>query len=100
MIAGFAAGIILANQAQAAIMAPTSILAEQHYINMQKLLCSTEKGEAVLQENEIRLLVGNTPPKEKQEILEGLENGSIRLIIGTHALMKILSVLITCSWLS
>ena len=88
MVAGFAAGIILANQAQAAIMAPTSILAEQHYVNMQKLLCSTENGEAVLQESEIRLLVGNTPAKEKQEILEGLENGSIRLIIGTHALIE------------
>ena len=88
MVAGFAAGIILANQAQAAIMAPTSILAEQHYINMCKLLSNQENGNPVLQEGEIRLLVGNTPAREKQEILEGLENGSIRLVVGTHALIE------------
>ena len=88
IVAGFAAAIVLSNRAQAAVMAPTSILAEQHFENFKKLLCNPELEEPVLKEDEVRLLVGNTSDKEKAEILEQLENGDIKLIIGTHALLE------------
>lgn len=68
--------------AQAAIMAPTSILAEQHYRGLTSLL------SAVVQPNEIRLLQGATPANEKEEIYAGLKSGAIKVVIGTHALIE------------
>jgi ATP-dependent DNA helicase RecG len=84
VIAALAAAIITQSSAQAAIMAPTSILAEQHFRSLTKLLVK----DNLLQENEIRLLVGDTPEAEKAAIRTGLEEGSIRLIVGTHALLE------------
>lgn len=83
-----ALGILIVTQhgAQSAIMAPTGILAEQHYQNMLKYLAVD--GSSILQPNSIRLLVGATSESEKQEIRAGLEDGSIRLVIGTHALIE------------
>jgi ATP-dependent DNA helicase RecG len=79
--------------AQAAIMAPTSILAEQHYKNLTKMLAaadgqSIEGSPPILQPGEICLMVGSTPEKEKAEIREGLVSGAIKIIIGTHALIE------------
>lgn len=71
---------------QAAIMAPTSILAEQHYRNLTALLA--QQDDSPLKPEEIRLLVGATPESAKEEIRSGLENGSIKLVIGTHALIE------------
>ena len=76
------------NGAQGAFMAPTSILAEQHYHSLKKQLTMTANNNVVLQENEIRLLIGDTPANERQEILSGLADGSIKLVIGTHALIE------------
>ena len=70
-------------------MAPTSILAEQHYRNLLRLLAGSEsQQDRGLQPAEIRRLVGDTPEAEKGEIREGLSNGSIKLVIGTHALIE------------
>ena len=69
VVAAVAAAIITSNGAQAAIMAPTSILAEQHHRNFMHLLTG-ENG--VVQVNEIRLLVGDTPEPEKEVIRAGL----------------------------
>lgn len=77
--------MVVASGAQAAIMAPTSILAEQHYRNFTSLLTG-EKG--FLQPAEIRLLVGNTPESEKEAIRAGLADGSIKIVIGTHAVIE------------
>jgi ATP-dependent DNA helicase RecG len=66
-------------------MAPSSILAEQHHLTLQKLLVE-ETG--VLEPGQIRLLLGDTSEGEKGEIREGLEDGRVRLIIGTHALIE------------
>jgi ATP-dependent DNA helicase RecG len=68
-------------------MAPTSILAEQHYQTLQKL--SEKLGEAApLKADEIRLLTGDTSAADRDAIRSGLEDGSIKLLIGTHALIE------------
>ncbi len=85
VVAALAAGMITASDAQTAIMSPTSILAEQHYRNFTRLLAG-ENG--ILQEGQIRLLVGDTPEPEKDVIRAGLADGSIKIVIGTHAIIE------------
>ncbi|MDP1545869.1 MAG: ATP-dependent DNA helicase RecG [Anaerolineales bacterium] len=85
VVAALGAGMVVENGAQAAIMAPTSILAEQHYRNFVGLLTGAK---GFLQEAEIRLLVGNTPESEKEAIRVGLADGSIKIVIGTHAVIE------------
>jgi len=63
-------------------MAPTSILAEQHYRNFTNLL------KDILKPEEIRLLVGDTSEAEKEEIRNGLANNTIKIVIGTHAVIE------------
>lgn len=65
---------------QSALMAPTEILATQHYNNLVNFL----KGTKV----KVALLTGSTPKKEKNEIYKGLSDGSINMVIGTHALIQ------------
>jgi len=85
VVAALAAGIIASNDSQAAIMAPTSILAEQHYHSFNRLLAG-ENG--ILKEGQVRLLVGDTPEAEKEVIRAGLVEGSVKIIIGTHAILE------------
>ncbi|MBL8062593.1 MAG: ATP-dependent DNA helicase RecG [Anaerolineales bacterium] len=85
VIAALGASMVVSNGAQAGIMAPTSILAEQHYRNFTSLLAG-ENG--FLQKEEIRLLVGNTTESEKEAIRVGLADGSIKIVIGTHAVIE------------
>ncbi len=85
VVAALGASMVIENGAQAAIMAPTSILAEQHYRNFVSLLAGDG---GFLQQSEIRLLVGDTPEAEKEAIRQGLADGSIRMIIGTHAVIE------------
>src|SRR5687767_449443 len=82
VVAALAAGIITSNGAQVAILAPTSILAEQHYRSFTNLL------KELLQPEEIRLLVGDTSEAEKEEIRAGLANNTIKIVIGTHAVLE------------
>ncbi len=65
---------------QSALMAPTEILAEQHYKSLNKILEPFNI--------KIGLLTGSLKKKEKDLILEDLKNGDINLIIGTHALLS------------
>lgn len=88
VVAALGIDIVTHTGAQAAYMAPTSILAEQHYINLKKLLANPDDEGAVLQEDQIRLLIGDTPAHEREEILTGLAQGQIKLLIGTHALIE------------
>jgi ATP-dependent DNA helicase RecG len=85
VVAMLAAAIIVNGGAQASIMAPTSILAEQHYRTFSALLAG-ENG--VMPPEAIRLLVGDTPESEKDAIRAGLEDGDIKVVIGTHALIE------------
>jgi ATP-dependent DNA helicase RecG len=88
VIAGLGISMVVKTGAQAAYMAPTSILAEQHYTNLKNLLANPEDESAVLKKDQIRLLMGDTPAKEREEILHGLAEGHIKLLIGTHALIE------------
>ena len=65
---------------QSALMAPTEILATQHYNNLKEIFKDTDI--------EIALLTGSTLKKEKTEIYKKLEKGEIDVIIGTHALIQ------------
>ena len=80
MVAVLTALIAIGNGYQACIMAPTEVLAQQHYKNIQKFLAPTGVRSA--------LLTGSTKMSERREIHSGLEDGSIGIIVGTHALIE------------
>jgi len=80
VVAAAAIYVCVKNGYQAAMMAPTEILAEQHYKNC----CDLFKEHGI----EICLLTGSTPKKQKNKILEDIKEGSAHLIIGTHALIQ------------
>ena len=65
---------------QSALMAPTEILATQHYSNLKDIFKDYNLNMA--------LLTGSTPKKEKDLIYEELKNGDIDIIVGTHALIQ------------
>ncbi len=65
---------------QSALMAPTEILANQHYEDAKKLFCNYKLN--------IALLTSSTSSKEKKEIYKNLENNTIDLIIGTQSLIQ------------
>ena len=91
VIAALGIAIVAQVGAQSAVMAPTSILAEQHYRSMLRLLAESDENNPVdqpLSPVQIRLLIGATPEAEKEEIRLGLADGSIKLVIGTHALIE------------
>ncbi len=95
VIAALAIAILASHAAQSALLAPTSILAGQHYKSMLDLLSGDGTAPAgggdtpyPLQADQIRLLIGATPEAEKQEIRTGLSDGSIKLVVGTHALLE------------
>ncbi len=99
VVAALGIAMVTQHGAQAALMAPTSILAEQHYQSMLKLLSGEKAAQPVMdpgaqadafsmRPEEIRLLVGGTPESEKSEIRAGLADGSIKLVVGTHALLE------------
>lgn len=85
VVAALAAAIVANAGAQVAVMAPTSVLAEQHLRNFSNLLAG-EKG--IISQDRIRLLVGDTPEAEKEAIRASLQDGSIKVVIGTHALLE------------
>jgi len=78
---------------QVAILAPTEILAQQHFLSAVKFLGADpvfKKEKDLfgnLETSQINLLTGSTPGKEKKGIKEKLRTGEIKLIIGTHAIL-------------
>jgi len=71
-----------ANNRQGALMAPTEVLAEQHFRSLNELI---EKYHLCIRPV---LLLGSMRAKERREALAGIENGSYNVIIGTHAIMQ------------
>lgn len=80
MVAVLSCLMAIGNGFQACIMAPTEVLARQHYANIQKYLSPTGVKPA--------LLTGSTGTRERREIDAGLRDGSIGLLVGTHALIE------------
>lgn len=72
--------VAIEGNAQACMMAPTEILATQHFNGLSKF--------AELIGLKIALLTGSSTKKQRQVIHEGLENGEINIIVGTHALIE------------
>ena len=80
IVAAQAAIIAVENGSQVAIMAPTEILAEQHYFYFRRLLAPVEY--------KIDLLKGSLSAKEKRQAHERIRNGETQIAIGTHALVQ------------
>lgn len=80
MVAVLTALIAVGNGYQACIMAPTEVLAQQHYANISKYLAPTGV--------RCELLIGSTTKAARRPILSGLADGSVGIIIGTHALIE------------
>ena len=80
MVALLSALIAIGNGYQACIMAPTEVLAQQHFKNIQKMLAPTGVKPA--------LLTGSSKTAERREVHQGIEDGSIGILVGTHALLE------------
>ena len=80
MVAAAAAYCTARNGAQAALMAPTEILAEQHYHSLSRLLEPLGIRMA--------LLTGSMTPKQKKNVREALASGAVDFAVGTHALLS------------
>lgn len=80
VVAAVAVMLATLSKFQSAVMAPTAILANQHYQTFKKLFANSGM--------RISLLTGNNSLKEKSEICQKLNNGEIDLIIGTHSLLQ------------
>ncbi len=72
--------IALDNGCQACLMAPTEILATQHFANFRKMLEGLDIS--------VELLVGSIKPSQKKKIKQRLAAGEIDILIGTHALIE------------
>ncbi len=72
--------IALDNDCQACLMAPTEVLASQHFESVSKML----EGLGI----QIKLLTGSTRKAERKVIAEDLKNGNLKILIGTHALIE------------
>ncbi len=68
------------NGYQACLMAPTEILAQQHFKNIQKALSGLNI--------EVRLLTGSSKSASRKKLLKELEEGTVKILIGTHAVIE------------
>ena len=80
LVALFSALIAIDNGYQACIMAPTEVLAQQHFKGLSKMLAPTGVT--------IGLLTGSTKAKERRELLAQLSCGELKILVGTHALIE------------
>jgi len=80
IVALMAAVVAMENGFQVAFMAPTEILAEQHFINIRRLLEASRF--------RIAILTGSTPAKKRREMQAELAGGSLHMVVGTHALVE------------
>jgi len=76
--------LALDNGFQACLMAPTEILANQHFKGLAELLSPETSGLAI----NIKILTGSTKTADRKTIHEELEDGTLHILIGTHALLE------------
>lgn len=87
VVAALAIALTAAAGAQSALMAPTEILADQHYTNLT-LLFDAMAAQGFIEPLQVRLLTGSVKASDKRDIYEQLASGSIHVAIGTHALIQ------------
>ena len=80
LVALLTALIAIDNGYQACIMAPTEVLAQQHYKGISKFLAATNV--------KVGLLTGSTKTKERRLLSESLKSGELNILVGTHALIE------------
>ena len=80
MVSALAALMAIDNGFQASIMAPTEILANQHFETFSEMFKGLEL--------RVEILTGSTKKAKRREIHEGLESGEVHLLVGTHALLE------------
>ncbi len=80
IVAALTALMAIDNEFQAAVMAPTEILAIQHYESFSEMFDSLGL--------RVELLTGSTKSAKRKEIFQGIEDGTIHILIGTHALLE------------
>ena len=77
---------------QGALMAPTEVLAEQHYINLYELAKGLEVADPTtltgVRPLSIKLLTNRVTGSDRRRLVKGMEDGSVDLVIGTHALIQ------------
>jgi len=84
-VAGAAMAVAVANGFQGALMAPTEILAEQHFRTLSSLLSKLELNSRRLR---VELMTGSLTPAAKRAVTEAVASGEIDVIVGTHALIQ------------
>jgi len=80
VVALYAALVAIANKQQAAIMAPTEILAEQHFINIERYLRNSSVKRV--------LIAGGITVRQRKEIIENIKSGDTNIVVGTVALLQ------------
>ena len=80
IVAVIVSTLILNNEYQVALMAPTEILANQHFKKIKELFQSTDV--------RVELLTGSIKGRKRNEIIDDIESGKIHYVIGTHALFQ------------
>ncbi|MFP4631419.1 MAG: ATP-dependent DNA helicase RecG [Candidatus Acetothermia bacterium] len=80
VVAAAASYLVISSGYQVGMMAPTTVLAEQHYRNLENLFRDLSA--------EVELLTGDLSKKRRENVLSRLESGEIDLLVGTHALLE------------
>jgi len=88
VVAAAAMLVTAASGMQAVLMVPTEILAEQHYMNLERLWGELWLPGLKKLSSELRLLTGSLKPSDKVRIYDEIETGKATIIIGTHALIQ------------
>jgi ATP-dependent DNA helicase RecG len=95
VVALYACLLAIGGASQAAFMAPTEVLAEQHYLTVTDLLDRAFGADearnlfaGVSRRPVVRLLTGSTPASQRDVILSEVANGEVDLLLGTHALIE------------
>jgi ATP-dependent DNA helicase RecG len=84
IVAAAASLVAAGNENQTAIMAPTEVLAEQHFHNFTSLFSHIADGRRP----RVGLLTGSTPKKEREHLLQLSQAGELEILVGTHALIE------------